>query len=233
MALTPGHHNTAGVRYRIFDPSAAILRCFSCHSTGPISVAPADESIVPLEPGVRCEVCHGPSAGHARDPRAVHPRNPSRLSASELNDLCGACHRMPSPAGGATDLRNPWNARHQPLMLAVSSCFRKSDGRLNCFTCHAPHAPLEQKLAAYDRACAKCHSSPRHTRPTEGRPCAGCHMPAVRPLPTWPSPTIALEYTHPPIRCGRRVNVSTGAPVDRPRLRGRFRAGIRPGCGRP
>lgn len=183
MALTPGHHNTAGVRYRIFDPSAAILRCFSCHSTGPISVAPADESIVPLEPGVRCEVCHGPAASHGRDPRLVHPRNPLRLSASELNDLCGACHRMPSPAGGAADLRNPWNARHQPLMLAASSCFLKSDGRLNCFTCHAPHAPLEQRLAAYDGACVKCHSSPRHTRPTEGRPCAGCHMPAVRPLP--------------------------------------------------
>lgn len=183
MALTPGHHNTAGVRYRIYDPSAAILRCFACHSTGPVSVKPDDETIVPLEPGVRCEVCHGPSASHARDPRHVHPRDPSTLSASELNELCGECHRMPTPAGSATDLRNPWNARHQPLMLAVSACFRKSDGRLNCFTCHQPHAPLEQKLAAYDAVCGKCHTSPRHASPTQGRPCAACHMPAVRPLP--------------------------------------------------
>jgi hypothetical protein len=183
MALTPGHRNAAGVRYRTFDPSAAMLRCFFCHSTGPVSVSPADEAIVPLEPGVRCEVCHGPSAAHVSDPQHIHPRNPSRLSAVEVNDLCGACHRMPTPAGSATDLRNPWNARHQPLMLAVSACFRKSDGRLNCFTCHQPHAQLDQHLASYDAACGKCHASPRHIHATQGRPCAGCHMPSVRPLP--------------------------------------------------
>lgn len=188
LALTPGHRNAAGVRYRIFDPSAAILRCFACHSTGPIAIAVApektlQENIVPQELGVRCEVCHGPAAAHARDPQHVHPRNPAKLSASELNDLCGACHRMPAAAGSATDLRNPWNARHQPLLLALSACFRQSQGRLTCFTCHAPHAPLETKLAAYNAACAKCHAAPRHARPVQGRPCAECHMPAARPLP--------------------------------------------------
>src|SRR5262245_66575873 len=30
-ARTPGHSAEAGVRDRIFDPSAAILRCFACH----------------------------------------------------------------------------------------------------------------------------------------------------------------------------------------------------------
>ncbi len=182
FALTPGHRNAAGVRYRIFDPSAAIFRCFACHSTGPLSQA-NDEAIVPLEPGVRCEVCHGPSAAHARDPAYVHPNNPRRATADQLNDLCGACHRMPAAAGSATDLRNPWNARHQPLLLAVSACFRKSDGKLTCLTCHSPHAPLEQKLAAYDVVCRGCHATPRHKKPVSGRACAECHMPAVRPSP--------------------------------------------------
>jgi hypothetical protein len=182
FALTPGHRNAAGVRYRIFDPSAAIFRCFACHSTGPLSQA-NDETIEPLEMGVRCEVCHGPSAAHARDPARVHPNNPARATAAQLNDLCGACHRMPAAAGSATDLRNPWNARHQPLLLAVSACFRKSNGKLTCLTCHSPHAPLEEKLTAYDVACGSCHVAPRHKKPVGGHACAECHMPAVRPTP--------------------------------------------------
>lgn len=182
FALTPGHHNNAGVRYRTFDPSAAALRCFACHSTGPLSIGD-DESIVPLELGVRCESCHGPSAAHAREPARVHPANPGRMSAAQLNELCGSCHRMPAAAGSATDLRNPWNARHQPLMLAESACFRNSKGKLTCLTCHSPHAPLEEKFASYDAACKNCHAAPRHAKPVTGRACAGCHMPAARPLP--------------------------------------------------
>src|SRR5262249_54855766 len=58
-ARTPGHEGSSGVRDRIFDPSAAILRCFACHSTGPLRVS-QDQSILPAELGVRCEVCHGP-----------------------------------------------------------------------------------------------------------------------------------------------------------------------------
>jgi hypothetical protein len=181
-ALTPGHRSAAGERYRIFDPSSAILRCFACHSTGPLSLGP-DESIIPGEPGVRCEACHGPSADHARDPAHHPPRNPAALSADQINRLCGQCHRMPAAAADSTDLRNPWNARHQPLLLAASRCFRESEGRLSCLTCHRPHAALEHRLAAYNAACKACHPAPRHSRPVAARACAGCHMPAVRPGP--------------------------------------------------
>ncbi|HYM10419.1 MAG TPA: multiheme c-type cytochrome [Bryobacterales bacterium] len=181
-ALTPGHRNTTGQRYRTFDPSAAILRCFACHSTGPLALGP-DEAIIPHELGVRCEACHGPAADHARDPAHHHPRNPATLSADQLNALCGECHRMPAAATDSTDLRNPWNARHQPLLLAASRCFRESKGRLSCLTCHQPHAALERRLVVYDAACKSCHASPRHSRPILGRACAECHMPAVRPQP--------------------------------------------------
>jgi len=177
---TPGHAGNGGVRYRTFDPGAAILRCFGCHSTGPLSLS-ADESIVPLELGVRCEVCHGPSAAHVRDPARVHPKNPGKLSADQLNEFCGACHRMPAAAGDAPDLRAPWNARHQPLLLSASACFQSSQGKLSCLTCHSPHAPLETKLETYNSACGNCHTAPKHTRPIAGRACAECHMPAVRP----------------------------------------------------
>jgi cytochrome c554/c'-like protein len=178
-ARTPGHSNTAGIHYRIFDPAARMLRCFACHSTGPVSLT-ADESIVPFEAGVRCEDCHGPSAAHVANPAQFKPVNPARLSSVEINNLCGACHRMPAAAGETPDLRDPWNARHQPLTLAASRCFNESKGRLKCTTCHSPHALLERRRALYDDACAKCHASPRHKQAVAGDSCVRCHMPGVK-----------------------------------------------------
>jgi hypothetical protein len=102
------------------------------------------------------------------------------MNGAAMNHLCGACHRAPASAA-SPDLRDPWNARHQPLLLAASRCFRESQDRLRCIACHSPHQPLETKLAAYDAACAHCHNAPRHTMPLRGAPCAGCHMPAVKP----------------------------------------------------
>jgi hypothetical protein len=179
-APTPGVASAAGTRYRLFDPDAGVLRCFSCHSTGPLSLA-ENQAIVPHELGVRCEGCHGPGAAHARDPGRSHLLNPGLLKADELNTFCGNCHRMPAGPSDTPDLRNPWNTRHQPLLLAASACYLQSKGRLSCLTCHSPHAPLERSLAAYDAACARCHASPQHTKPVDGRACAECHMPAVKP----------------------------------------------------
>ena len=178
-ARTPGHPNTAGVRYRIFDPNGGILRCFGCHSTGPVTLS-ADESIVPSELGVRCEDCHGPSAAHAANPSKSKPVNPARLTSVQVNELCGACHRMPASADDTPDLRNPWNARHQPLTLAASRCFNESKGRLNCSSCHTPHAPLERKAAVYNTACAKCHPTPSHKENIAADSCVRCHMPGVK-----------------------------------------------------
>src|ERR1044071_6972676 len=48
FARTPGHVSSGGVRDRVFDPSATILRCFACHSTGRLRID-ATENIVPGE----------------------------------------------------------------------------------------------------------------------------------------------------------------------------------------
>jgi hypothetical protein len=177
-AQTPGHQDQAppGLRYRIFDPGAAILRCFQCHSTGGLSLAEGNR-IQPAEVGVRCESCHGPGAGHAKNPTRTNIINPRRYTAAELNQLCGSCHRMPAAAGDNTDWTNAWNVRHQPLYLAESACFQKSAGKLSCFTCHDAHS------GKTSNACASCHAAVKHkpaTR-TAGQTCVACHMPAVRP----------------------------------------------------
>ncbi len=178
-ALTPGHRENAGVTYRTFDPTTGIVRCFACHSTGYLKLA-EDKSIVPSELGVHCEVCHGPSADHVANPRSVHPRNPGRMNGVELNALCGSCHRAQSSAEDTIDLRDPWNSRHQPLLLAVSRCFQNSNGRLTCLSCHSLHKELETNASSYNAACQKCHADVRHEQSVAERACSECHMPAVR-----------------------------------------------------
>jgi hypothetical protein len=180
MGVTPGHRGAGGERYRTFDPEAAILRCFQCHSTGSLRLGDGFR-IEPLEAGVQCEACHGPGEAHASKRQAI--RNPRRLAAAALNDLCGACHRMPAAAGSDTDWSNPWNARHQPLYLNQSACFRASKGALSCLTCHAAHQPAARADAEYDARCASCHATPRHKTAIARRSCVSCHMPAVKPRP--------------------------------------------------
>ena len=136
-----------------------------------------DNRIEPFEAGVRCEACHGPGADHAKAPAAGNILNPKRYSASELNQLCGSCHRKPAASGDDTDWANPWNVRHQPLYLAESACFRSSEGKLSCLTCHDPHS------GKGSASCDSCHPPVKHRPATnvEGRDCVDCHMPTARP----------------------------------------------------
>ena len=113
---------------------------------------------------------------HARSLSPI--RNPKRLQAAELNNLCGACHRKPAAAGDDTDWTNAWNTRHQPLYLAQSACFNKSNGKLSCTSCHAAHTTTVKTV------CSECHTRPRHTTAVvAGRACVSCHMPAVQAAP--------------------------------------------------
>jgi tetratricopeptide (TPR) repeat protein len=66
--------------------------------------------------------------------------------------------------------------------LEMSACFRKSNGALQCTTCHDPHGISERREAV---ACLRCHenaiqkavASGRHTALTN---CIECHMPKRR-----------------------------------------------------
>jgi hypothetical protein len=179
LAVTPGQTDAKGVVFRTFDPGARILSCFSCHSTGPVAVNAAEE-VVPHEVGVRCEVCHGPAAAHVRNPAQNHLRNPAQMTAAAMNRFCGQCHRTDAEDGRElTDLRDARNAKDEPLRLAASACFLRSNGRLNCTSCHDPHRELEQNASAYDGHCKSCHSNVAHRKPVAGTACVTCHMPAI------------------------------------------------------
>jgi len=178
----------AGVLYKIKDPNTGIAGCFECHSTGPVTFDPAGEVHI-SEQGVRCEACHGPGAAHAANPSRKNIRNPAALSPAQLNEFCGKCHRPPAAKGVTIDWNYPWNVRHQPIYLGESACFRKSSGRLSCFTCHDPHEAAAKKNAAYyNSRCASCHSAatvPPKPVCLQQKPanCIDCHMPLVSPQP--------------------------------------------------
>lgn len=180
LEATPGHEGKPepGVIYPVIAGDAAILRCFRCHSTGPLHIGP-DMRISVSEPGVRCESCHGPGAAHAAKPGQGNIVNPGKYPAADLNAMCGSCHRKPASAGDDTDWGNAWNVRHQPLYLAESTCFLRSSGRLSCLTCHDPHS------GEVKASCADCHAKPKHraATPVAKNSCVFCHMPGVVPRP--------------------------------------------------
>jgi hypothetical protein len=125
LDVTPGHQNlkpdAAGELYPTFEPEARIMRCFACHSTGPLSLGPKSD-LQPFEPGVRCESCHGPGSDHIAAAGKAPMRNPGKMTPAEMNGFCGNCHRKPGPANARADLRDPWNVRHQPIYFERSRC---------------------------------------------------------------------------------------------------------------
>ena len=82
----------AGRVYPTADPEAGFTGCFECHSTGPVSFDDTGEART-AEPGVHCEVCHRAGALHSMAPSRRNIRNPKNLSADQLNQLWGTCHR--------------------------------------------------------------------------------------------------------------------------------------------
>jgi tetratricopeptide (TPR) repeat protein len=208
MGVTPGHQAGTDLDYPTFDPVTSAARCFRCHSTGQPALA-TGFAIQPAEYGIRCEACHGPGAAHvAAGGSAATIRNPKRLNAVELNAFCGTCHRKPPEAGAEGDWADPWNVRHQPASLSQSACFRKSEGRLSCLTCHDPHGPLATSAKEYDRRCAGCHREVRHRTATAGTACVTCHMPEVQ------EPAPELRFTNHWI--GIYARNSALVPVSRP-----------------
>ena len=126
MGLTPGHDTDVDVAYRMFDPVGTALRCFRCHSTGPVKLSDSF-GVSPSEPGIHCEACHGAGAAHVKTSGAAGTiGNPKKLQTAELNVLCGACHRQAGELDDDTDWGNAWNVRHQPSYLHRAACFRAS-----------------------------------------------------------------------------------------------------------
>jgi hypothetical protein len=140
--------------------------------------------------------------------------NPARLDLAAREDVCNQCHLVGERflRYGRTDhdfragqrLEEVWTvflkgdgidpvgmtrAVGQVEQMRESACFRKSQGRLGCISCHDPHSsptPAERE-PFYNGRCAVCHAekgcslppAERSAVPAAGS-CIACHMP---PLP--------------------------------------------------
>ena len=143
--------------------------------------------------------------------------NPARLPVERRNEVCFQCHMLPAVAliGPRRFDRGDYSFRpgqelsdyilhvdidvegqttgdrfeidHQAYRLVQSECFKKSNGRLTCLTCHDPHqrVPRDETRDHYRDACLTCHK--RHaTRPAgvdakvDMDDCVSCHMPRRR-----------------------------------------------------
>jgi hypothetical protein len=161
--------------------------CFGCHSTG--AVSGAQLHLERMAPGVGCESCHGPGEKHlaavraGNVPAAKMPKL-SSLSAEEMSELCGGCHRTWSQIA-LNGPRGVLNVRFQPYRLANSKCYDATDSRIRCSACHDPHRPLETNAASYDAKCSACHSigaaAASHTKTCSVAKanCVTCHMPKI------------------------------------------------------
>ena len=162
--------------------------CIPCHTTEAIAGGVLHpESAVP---GVSCEACHGPGARHVAalqkgQPAAQLSFNPARLSAYDLDEFCGSCHRTweQIEESHILDIRN---LRFQPYRLEKSACWDAMDKRISCMACHNPHKPLVEEAGFYDSKCLACHlekgtdkkaGHPGPACPVATHNCVTCHMP--------------------------------------------------------
>ncbi len=154
--------------------------CGSCHTTGWVADEDPDtdgdlsdnqdglEGIhgTWVEPGIRCEACHGPSADHAESPSTVKP---------STEENCSTCHIR----GDVTqiDASGGLIKHHEQYEDLLASPHKNFD----CGSCHSPHKSTKYAMGGYkgdDETCLTCHSDVEIK--IDGKAdfsCKSCHMP--------------------------------------------------------
>jgi photosynthetic reaction center cytochrome c subunit len=184
--------------------------CVICHSGTALHVpGTLNQYRTPVfsAEGITCERCHGPSEKHLADPRAGTIVNPAKLESGARDSVCEQCHlfgaaRVPNPGKHLSDfvpgqrLEETYTVYHTASspnapsgdfkvishveQLALSTCSRKSEGKLWCGTCHNPHdIPSSTNTVSYYRQkCLSCHTTNFPTaHPAKDSNCLECHMP--------------------------------------------------------
>jgi Tfp pilus assembly protein PilF len=211
--LSPGYENAT--RVNLIRPIEA--SCLNCHSSGVGIVTGARNQYEdpPFDHGgVSCERCHGNAEQHlARVAGKAHKGgaaivNPARLDPPRRDSICAQCHLMGivrvarrsaqpyAPGAALFDSTSVflWSEGERPLpanshfeQLIRSACWRQTQGKLWCGSCHDPHraVPPAEQAAWYRQRCETCHgrsapicSAPLPERRRASDNCISCHMPS-------------------------------------------------------
>jgi hypothetical protein len=186
--VTPGQESMANVDLgRTYELEMA-SRCILCHGD---KVDAKTGQPAPGFIGIGCESCHGPGRAHVAAIKTgqqgdVRMERLGQASGARINEICGRCHRTTADVELADP--NACNSmRFQPYGLERSPCFKQSNGRLTCVTCHDPHKDAATDARHYEAICLSCHSSVAKKGtvcPVNPRDkCVGCHMPKREILP--------------------------------------------------
>jgi hypothetical protein len=212
--LSPGFEKTSAHFERPIDPD-----CLFCHSNrvtpAPLTANRYEQPIF-LGHAIGCERCHGPGELHARSQEVTAGPdftivNPRHLDPVLRGNVCEQCHlvgdrRVNRLGRDATDYRpglpltdffadySHATEEGQKLVgqveqMKASRCYRSSEGRLGCISCHDAHElpDPDQKVAYFRERCLVCHARRgcqldervRLARSREND-CVACHLPVSK-----------------------------------------------------
>ncbi len=222
--------------------SETSIGCENCHGPGAAHIA----------------AMRSPSEASSKSPQVV---NPARLTPYLADNICMSCHqtgdvRVLKPGKSYEDFRpgEPLDNTLSILMvpptpatppdvdhvehyysMTLSKCYRASQGRMSCITCHDPHVePSHEEAPAYfNGKCLTCHTQqscklPLHAR-QQSKPadnCIGCHMPKrdievishssatnhrIVARPNEPFPAITFQQTIPSLPDLIHLNPAPGS----------------------
>ena len=187
---TPGQEKSAEGTIARHHDAEVTRQCLSCHAVS-----------VPTEParierkffGVGCESCHGAGGEHIAQIRSGKKQPGFAIdgligaTGERLNEVCGKCHRTAADVAQLPEIDHQSTNRFQPFGLSLSRCFKASEGKLSCATCHDSHINAETNPEYYERTCISCHGgtdTPGKQCPVNPtKKCIECHMPKRSAIP--------------------------------------------------
>ena len=159
-------------------PDGALYQrdCAPCHTSQLRYSAAAPESSTFREGGVDCEMCHGPSLGHAEEmragrkpsarPAAEPPVDFRRLAPEESVAICGQCHMQSAihepEAGGAVNYSDGGGAFYRTYRVHLLSDFTRkafyADGRFKATTFIGEAFMRSRCFREGGATCVSCHN---------------------------------------------------------------------------
>jgi tetratricopeptide (TPR) repeat protein len=209
--LSPGYANGHNSR---FDREVG-SECMACHNAGFQEVPNSFNRYKHFGATLSCNNCHGDTRNHLEEMNRSGGKSKDiklvSLGKSPVQarlDVCRQCHlegikvrkekakagdyepgklfsdyyEVFIPASGKSDFGFASHAER----LQMSQCFKVSDGKMNCNTCHDPHSsiPEENKAAFFNVKCRSCHENSSHMMACKGvknkdlanANCISCHL---------------------------------------------------------